>query len=58
MFTESIGDLDLLENVRNHISECELDNLINKDFDFIIKNDDLDLVKLNDTLFDLKQKIM
>ena len=58
LFKESKGDLDLLENVRHHISECELDNLINKDFDFIIKNDDLDLVKLNDTLFDLKQKIM
>jgi len=58
LFKESKGDLNLLENVRNHISECELDNLIDKDFDFIIKNDDLDLVEMNDTLLNLKHKIM
>ena len=58
LFKESKGDLDLLENVRNHISECELDNLIDNDFDFVIKNDNLDLDKMNDTLLNLKQKIM
>lgn len=39
LFTESNGDLDVLHKLSTHISECNLDNLSNDNYDLIIKND-------------------
>ena len=39
LFTESNGDLDVLQKLSSHISECNLDNLPNDNYDLIIKND-------------------
>lgn len=39
LLTESNGDLDVLQKLSSHISECNLDNLSNDNYDLIIKND-------------------
>lgn len=39
LFTESNGDLDVLQKLSSHISECNLDNLSNDNYDLIIPND-------------------
>jgi len=39
LLQESLGDLDMIENIRNHKSECDLDNIMDKNFDLVIDND-------------------
>lgn len=39
LMQESNGDLNVLEKIKNHRSECDLDNLINEQFDLVIDNE-------------------
>jgi hypothetical protein len=39
LLSESRGDTNVLETLKNHRSECDLDNLGDECFDLIIKND-------------------
>jgi hypothetical protein len=39
LLSESLGDINILETLKKHRSECDLDNLSDNNFDLIIKND-------------------
>jgi hypothetical protein len=48
LLQESRGDPEILNKLKNHISECELDNLSNDNYDLIIKNDIEDVLPNTD----------
>lgn len=52
---ESGGDINIYNDLKNHISECELDKINDSEFDFVIYNDisdgqDIQMSKLQDFL--------
>lgn len=54
LLQESNKDLNILEKIRNHRSECDLDNLTNKQFDLVIDNNEsTNLITMQDQFSEL-----
>ena len=45
LFRESNGDPNIISQLANHISECELDTLSRNHFDIVISNDPSDTIQ-------------
>jgi phosphomevalonate kinase len=55
LLQESCGKKDVYDILSNHISECDLDDIHDDQFDFVVKNDPEDTLNLSDLYKKLSQ---